>query len=80
MDNDCRGAGFELKPKRVKLAAGETKKIKLKFKSHKRSVKRIRGLHKKHKSARKRSTVVVKAKSTGSGPIHRDRHEFKLTR
>jgi len=64
---------------RVKLAAGETKKIKLKFESHKRSVKRIRGLHKKHKSARKRSMVVVKGKSTGSRPIHRDRHRFKLT-
>ena len=59
---------FKVKPKTVSLVAGETKKVRVKFKNNKKSVKQITKLLKKGgKKTRKRAKVNAKVTATDSG-------------
>jgi hypothetical protein len=58
---------FDLKRKTVELRAGQTKKVELKFKNHKKWTKRIAQMHDHHKVARKHSRVLVQVKATNVG-------------
>ncbi|MGH7719858.1 MAG: choice-of-anchor Q domain-containing protein [Gemmatimonadaceae bacterium] len=76
----AKAGKFKLKPKGVEVASGGTEVVRLKFKKHGRTARKIGRLLKRGGKSARRAKAIVEATATGAGATDTAERKIKLKR